>query len=58
MDQLGPDGCEKNMDKILDKLEFEARQRNLSIPFQRYFAKKLVRQAIRRSRNKERVNAH
>lgn len=50
MDQLGPRGCEKQMDVILDKLEAEAKKRKLSIPFQRFWAARMVRQAIRRAR--------
>jgi hypothetical protein len=50
MDRLGPDGCEKNIDKILDKLEEEARKRKLTVPFRRLMAKKMVRRAIRLSR--------
>jgi hypothetical protein len=50
MNRIGPDGCEQNLDLILDKLETEAKKRNLSIPFQRFWAKRMVKQAIRRAR--------
>lgn len=50
MDRLGPDGCEKKMDILLDKLEAEAKKRKFRVPFRRTVAKMLVKQAIRRAR--------
>jgi hypothetical protein len=46
------DGCEKRIEKILDKLAEEARNRKLSVPFQRFWAERMVKQAIRRARSK------
>lgn len=53
MDQLGPDGCEANLDQIVDRLEAEATKREIKFPFRRAAAKKLVRWAIRRARKAE-----
>jgi hypothetical protein len=54
MNSLGPDGCEKKLEQILDKLEAEADKRKLSIPFQRTWARMMVKAAIRRSRKNTR----
>lgn len=53
MDELGCDGCEAKIEKILDKLMDEAKERKIKFPFQRVAAKKLIRHAIRRARKKE-----
>jgi hypothetical protein len=52
MNRLGPDRCIEHMDIILNKLEAEAKRRKLSIPFQRFWAERMVRQAVLRSRKK------
>lgn len=53
MNSLGPDGCEKKLEQILYRLESEAKKRHLSIPFRRFWAKRMVKLAIRRSRRKQ-----
>jgi hypothetical protein len=52
MNRLGPDRCIEHIDIILNKLEAEAKRRNLSIPFQRFWAERMVRQAVHRSKKK------
>lgn len=56
MDKLGPDGCEQNIEKIVDKLQAEAIKRKMKIPFQRFLATRMVKQAIRRARKYEANN--
>lgn len=53
MNTLGPDGCEKKIEQILDRLEAEAKKRKLTIPFQRTWARMMVKSAIRRSRKNQ-----
>jgi hypothetical protein len=53
MDQLGPDGCEEQIDQIVDRLEAEATKREIKFPFRRAAAKRTVRWAIRRARKAE-----
>lgn len=48
MNEQGPDWCEQNMDQILSWLEHEAKKRKM--PFVRFFAKMLVKSAIKKSR--------
>ena len=48
MNEQGPDWCEQNMDQILSWLEHEAKKRKM--PFVRFFAKMLVKRAIKKSR--------
>ena len=50
MDQLGPDGCEAHLEEIVDRLEAEASKREITFPFRRAAAVRLVRWAIRRAR--------
>lgn len=50
MDCLGPDGCEAHLEEIVDRLEAEAARREISFPFRRTIAAKMVRGAIRRAR--------
>ena len=54
MDSIGPDGCEKKIEQILDKLQAEAKKRKLTIPFQRTWARMMVKSAIRRARKNTR----
>jgi hypothetical protein len=53
MDQLGPDGCEDNLDQIVDRLEEEATNREIKFPFRRTAAKQMTQWAIRRARKAE-----
>lgn len=50
MDQWGPDGCEANMDTLLDRLETEAQKRHISVPFRRTVARAMVNRAIQQTR--------
>ena len=50
MDQLGPDGCEQQIEQIVSRLEKEATKRKINFPFRREMAKKIVLWAIRRAR--------
>jgi hypothetical protein len=50
MDQLGPDGCEAHLDEIVGRLEGEATKRQITFPFRRAAARRMVRWAIRRAR--------
>ncbi|WP_455387501.1 hypothetical protein [Petrachloros mirabilis] len=49
MDRWGPEGCRKRLPEILKRLEAEAIRRNLTIPFRRMIAKRMVLTAIRRA---------
>ncbi len=50
MDRVGPKECENRLEFIVDGLEKEAKKRHLSIPFQRHWATRMVKHAIRRAR--------
>ena len=52
MDRWGSDKCERNMDRIVRRLEVEATKRNLTVPFRKKMARRMVKQAIRRAREK------
>jgi len=68
MDKWGPDGCEENIEEVLDWLDEEAKKRTVTrviatpggaatmedtMPFSRPVAEQIVRLAIRRARRKE-----
>ena len=53
MDKLGPDGCEVEIDTIVKRLEKEAKRRHLTVPFQRYWAIRMVKRAIAKARSKQ-----
>ena len=50
MDHIRPDGCEQQIEQIVNRLEKEATKRKITFPFRRMAAMKLVRWAIRRAR--------
>ena len=53
MDNLGPDGCEQRLNQIVSRLAAMLPR----VPCRRLIARRMVKQAIRRARRKEKAQA-